>query len=113
MTLTTRLIVDLDKAPRNAQGLVEFSSDLYILRPKESARGNGAALVEISNRGGRGMVRFFNRGRGNDEYGDGFLMRHGFTLVWVGWQFDAASGLRLFAPVATDNGTADNRMGAL
>ena len=51
------------------------------------------------------MVRFFNRGRGNDEYGDGFLMREGFTLVWVGWQFDAASGLRLFAPVATDNGT--------
>lgn len=101
-----RTIVDLDKAPRNAQGLVEFSSDLYILRPKDLNRGNGSALLEISNRGGRGMVRYFNHGRGgaDGEFGDGFLMRHGFTLIWVGWQFDAADGLRLYAPVATDTG---------
>src|SRR6185503_1326314 len=36
-----RIVVDLDKAPRNAAGLVEFSSDLYVLRPKDAARGNG------------------------------------------------------------------------
>jgi hypothetical protein len=106
-----KTIVDVDKARRNAQGLVEFSSDLYILRPKDSNRGSGAALVEISNRGGRGMARFFNRGRGGaeGELGDGFLMRHGFTLVWVGWEFDVADGaqpLKLYAPIATDNGQA-------
>src|SRR4051794_30389645 len=39
-----RVVVDLDKAPVNANGLVEFSSDLYILRPKATP-GNGAALV--------------------------------------------------------------------
>jgi len=106
-----KTIVDVDKAPRNAEGLVEFSSDLYILRPKDANRGNGAALVEISNRGGRGMARFFNHGRGGaeGELGDGFLMRHGFTLVWVGWEFDVADSaqpLKLYAPIATDNGRA-------
>ena len=108
-----KIIVDLDKAQRNEQGLVEFSADLYILKPKDLNRGNGAALFEIPNRGGKAMVRFFNHARGSADptteadMGDGFLMRRGFTLVWLGWQFDAADGeraLRLYAPVATDNG---------
>ncbi|HEY7910760.1 MAG TPA: alpha/beta hydrolase domain-containing protein [Blastocatellia bacterium] len=108
-----RVIVDLDKAPRNARGNVEFSADLYILKPKDTARGNGAALVEIPNRGGKAMVRFFNHARNSldpateAEMGDGFLMRHGFTLVWIGWQFDTPrreGAMRLDAPVATDNG---------
>src|SRR5262245_20044844 len=32
------VIVDLDKAPTNAAGKVEFSSDLYVLRPLDAAR---------------------------------------------------------------------------
>ncbi|MFN8004325.1 MAG: alpha/beta hydrolase domain-containing protein [Acidobacteriota bacterium] len=108
-----KLIVDIDKAPRNAQGLVEFAADLFVLRPKDLARGNGAALLEVSNRGGKALVRYFNRGRGGNDFtteaeaGDGFLLRHGFTLVWVGWQFDVPDegrNLRLYAPVATANG---------
>src|ERR1700684_2831118 len=35
-----RIIADLDKAPRNGQGKVEFSADVFILRPKDAARGN-------------------------------------------------------------------------
>src|SRR5215510_428480 len=108
-----KISVDLGRAQRNEQGLVEFSADLYILRPKDLNRGNGAALFEIPNRGGKAMVRFFNQARGSAdptteaEMGDGFLMRRGFTLVWLGWQFDTPEGgraLRLYAPVATDNG---------
>ncbi|MGE0132152.1 MAG: alpha/beta hydrolase domain-containing protein [Blastocatellales bacterium] len=108
-----KIIVDLDKARRNEQGLVEFSADLYILRPKDLNRGNGAALFEIPNRGGKAMVRFFNHASGSTdptteaEMGDGFLMRRGFTLVWLGWQFDVLAGehlLRLYAPVVTNNG---------
>src|SRR5499433_3608414 len=108
-----KVIVDLGRAQRNEQGLVEFSADLFILRPKDLNRGNGAALLEIPNRGGKAMVRFFNHGRGGSDFtteaemGDGFLMRRGFTLVWLGWQFDTADearALRLYAPVATDNG---------
>src|SRR6185312_4734252 len=87
-----RVVADLDKAPVNATGLVEFSSDLYILRPKATP-GNGAALVDILNRGNKVVLNGFNRGGSHDpatenDLGDRFLLRFGYTLVWVGWEFD-------------------------
>ena len=54
-----KIIVDIDRAPRNAQGLVEFSADLYVLRPK-SRKSNGTALFEVSNRGGTGLLNMFD-----------------------------------------------------
>jgi hypothetical protein len=102
-----KAIVDLDLAPRGADGRVHFSADLFVLQPVDRARGNGALLFEISNRGNKGMLGMFNRARGSNnpetaaDLGDGFLMKEGYTLVWVGWQFDvAAPGLRLDAPRA-------------
>jgi hypothetical protein len=103
--LHNRQIVDLEKAPRNAKGEVEFSADLYLLKPKEMARGNQAVLFEVSNRGGRGILSLVNGREG--EYGDGFLMRQGYAIAWVGWEFDLSSTgehLRLSAPVAHDAG---------
>jgi hypothetical protein len=103
--LHNRQIVDLDKSPRNAQGEVEFSSDMYLLKPKDMAKGNQAVLFEVSNRGGRGILSIVN-GR-DGEYGDGFLMRQGYTVAWVGWEFDLSNQgehLRLSAPVAHDAG---------
>lgn len=105
-----RVIVDLDKAPRNAAGLVEFSADMYIVRPKDPERSNGSALVEVSNRGNRSLIRTFNRGGPNPDpssdgdLGDKFLMRFGFTLAWVGWEFDVAGDgrMRLQPPIAHD-----------
>ena len=44
-------IADIDKAPRNQDGLVEFSSDVFLLRPKDPKKGNGTVLYEVSNRG--------------------------------------------------------------
>jgi hypothetical protein len=101
--LHNRQIVDLDKAPRNAHGEVEFSADLYLLKPKDMAKGNQAVLFEVSNRGGRGILSLVN-GR-DGEFGDGFLMRQGYTIAWVGWEFDLSSQgerLRLSAPIAHD-----------
>jgi hypothetical protein len=103
--LHNRQIVDLDKAPRNAQGEVEFSADLYLLKPKDMAKGNQAVLFEVSNRGGRGILSLVN-GR-DGEFGDGFLMRQGYTIAWVGWEFDLSrqgEHLRLSAPIAHDPG---------
>lgn len=103
--LHNRQIVDLDKAPRNTHGEVEFSADLYLLKPKDMAKGNHAVLFEVSNRGGRGILSLVN-GREN-EYGDGFLMRQGYTVAWLGWEFDLSSQeerLRLTAPIAHDPG---------
>jgi hypothetical protein len=108
-----RIVTDLDKAPRNAAGKVEFSSDFFLIKPKRIERGNGAVLYEVSNRGGKGMLGFFNHATGSldpntrAEMGDGFLMRQGFTLLWVGWQFDPPKRpglLRVYPPVASENG---------
>src|SRR5580765_9120824 len=103
--LHNRQIVDLDKATRNANGEVEFSADLYLLKPKEMAKGNQSVLFEVSNRGGRGILSLVNGREG--EFGDGFLMRQGYTIAWVGWEFDLSihgERLRLSAPVAHDPG---------
>ncbi|PYR39137.1 MAG: hypothetical protein DMF90_00920 [Acidobacteria bacterium] len=108
-----RSVKDLEKATRNDKGRVEFSADFYLIKPKNIERGNRAVLFEVSNRGGKGMLGFFNRAAGSldpvsaAQIGDGFLMKQGFTLLWVGWQFDVPhrSGLmRLSAPPAMENG---------
>jgi hypothetical protein len=111
-----RQIVDLDKAPRNANGEVEFSADLYLIKPKEMSRGNGAVLFEVSNRGGRGILRLVNGGNASDELGDGFLMRQGYTVAWVGWQFDVADqgqNMRLYAPIAHGGAAGDQEIRGL
>jgi hypothetical protein len=108
-----KIIVDLDKAPRNAQGKVEFSSDLYIIKPKDPSRGNGVVFFDIVNRGNKALLGVFSRAaRAPDptteaEFGDAYLLQQGYTLVAVGWQFDVPQerGLVGFdAPIATDNG---------
>lgn len=105
-------IVDLDKADRDGTGAVAFSADLFILKPKRLERGNGALLLEVPNRGGKSLLRLLQHGSGSPDpttaaqIGDGFLFRQGFTLVWVGWQFDVPDephALRLEAPVARDS----------
>ncbi|MEN6536615.1 MAG: alpha/beta hydrolase domain-containing protein [Bryobacteraceae bacterium] len=108
-----RSIADIELAPRNHHGKVEFSADFYILRPVDPAKGNGTALFEVSNRGGRGLISTFDRalapGDPNSKgvFEDGFLLTQGFTLVWLGWQFDLQNDpklLRLYAPVPTEGG---------
>jgi Alpha/beta hydrolase domain len=108
-----RIIADLDKAPRNTQGKVEFSADLFILQPKDPSRGNGVLLFDVVNRGKLQVLVSFNRAKGSDdpateeEFGDGLLMREGYTIVAVGWEFDIPKKKNLVlldAPVATDNG---------
>lgn len=98
------VIADIDRAPKNASGKVAFSADLYILKPKDAARSNSVALVEIANRGNKGLLSFFNRTElrldpsTDADLGDRFLIEQGYTLVWVGWQFDVdRSGGRLKA----------------
>lgn len=94
------VIVDLDKAPRNAAGEVEFSADLVIVRPKQGR--NGTLFFEVGNRGGRSFVGLDPKTEADIR--DPFLLERGYTLAWVGWQFDVrpeAGRIRLYAPVAT------------
>ena len=90
-----RVIVDLDKAQRNAAGKIEMSADLVILKPRDATKGNGIALFDVVNRGRGVALSKFDAQAGAtgaaaaDEYGDGFLLNRGYTIVQVGWEFDA------------------------
>ncbi len=106
-----RMIQDIQLAPRNAAGLVEYVVDIEILRPRDAAKGNGVLLVEVVNRGNKLVLRNLNDGipaNGADmnavkSAGDGFLMEQGYTIIWFGWQADLVAGnnrVRLQAPVA-------------
>lgn len=108
------IITDLKLAPRNAEGMVEFSADIYCLKPRNPQRGNGTVLFEVSNRGNKGLITMFNMASNSGadpteaaQFGDAFLMERGFTLLWIGWQWDvpeAPGKMRLTAPKATNNG---------
>ena len=99
--LLNQVVVGLDRVTRNARGMVEATGDLVVLRPTNRQLGNGVALIDAANRGRHPAFSAlsFNRG-GSGPYGDGFLMREGYTIVWVGWEFDVPSDrpLRLHVP---------------
>ena len=106
-----QVIADLDLAPRNRDGKVEFSADLFILKPKDPARGNGVVFFDVVNRGRFRLLPTFDGAAAADDptteahFGDASLLQQGFTLVAVGWQFDVEDGLiGLDAPVPTRNG---------
>ena len=87
-------VTDIALAPRNAQGLVEFSGDFYLLKPVDMKKGNGKLLLDVPNRGRKVAIEMFNSTpRVPDpttakDFGNGFLMRQGYTVGWVGWQID-------------------------
>ncbi len=105
-------VADLDLAPRNAEGLVEFKAVLDIVKPVDLNRGNRRLLCDFSNRGNRGAFTRLNDGGGSDlskeSYaGNGFLNRLGYTVVWCGWQGDlvyTGNNLVAFLPEARQNG---------
>ncbi len=106
---SNRRLADLALAPRGKSGMVEFSADLYLLQPADPKRSNGTLLVEIPNRGGKSLLGRFCYARGSldprtaEDFGDAWLLDQGYTLVWIGWQWDVPAGnpllLRLHAPV--------------
>ena len=112
-------IVNLDNAPRNERGAVEYSCDVHILRPKDMGRGNGRVLYEAPNRGSKRALMFLNDApECNDPVslehaGNGFLKRWGYTWVTSGWQGDLVpwkDGMVLEVPVATEHGAPIQRL---
>ena len=108
-----KIIVNLDKAPVNRRGRVEYWSDFCILKPLDMARGNGKIFFDAPNRGSKRIVAFLNDAPQNNDpatlkdAGNGFLMRQGYSIVWCGWQGDLMplkNWLVMEVPVATDNG---------
>ncbi|MXZ70331.1 MAG: hypothetical protein F4Z04_02295 [Acidobacteria bacterium] len=105
-------IVDLQNAPRNADGLVEYTFEVDILKPVDITRGNGVLVYEINNRGRNIVLGYFHEagpGYAADNAGSAFLMDQGYTYVSSGWLHGAPGAgsprpvLATF-PLATDNG---------
>ena len=112
------VIVNLDKAPRNAAGRVEYEADFFMLRPADAARGNRKIIYDVTNRG-RMYIHWrlmdarlsspaaMNDPRTLQDAGSGLFLRMGYTLVWSGWDPDAPrsnNGLAMKPVIATNGG---------
>ena len=109
-------VFDLERAPRNSAGKIEFSADTVILRPVDPSRGNHQLFFEVNNRGNKIALIMLNdtppTANNNNpitasDFGNGFLMRQGYVVAWVGWGADIAPGgsrLLVNFPIAIENG---------
>jgi hypothetical protein len=107
-----RDVIDLEYAPLNERGRVEYYADLFILAPADPNKSNGALLYDVNNRGEMRALGFFNNARMSNnpqsqaDAGNGFLFRNGFTIVWSGWNGELLPNkarLRLFPPLASNS----------
>ena len=107
------IIQDLNLAPRNARGMVEYSTELEILKPADMSRGSGTLLFEVVNRGNKLVFGNFHDGvsgpaadrNGLRIPGDGFLLKEGHTIIWWGWEMDVRAGQNrvLMPPIVARN----------
>jgi hypothetical protein len=108
-------IADLVLAPRDPQGRVHFSAEFLMLRPTDPTRANGTLVYEVNNRGRIAILAQLNEAPAHNDpnnvadFGNGFLLQHGFTLLWSAWAWDVESDLReqrlvLTPPIASELG---------
>src|ERR1700722_10767 len=106
-------VVDLDKAPVDDRGMVRFTADFMILKPREMERGNRRVFYDYGNRGHKRALQFFNDAPHSNapislaHAGNGFFMRRGYAVAWLAWEGDMLPGdgrMVLDVPVASDNG---------
>ena len=104
-------ITDIENAPTDKDGLVRFIGDFSILKPVDPERGNRRVFFDYGNRANKRMLQFFNDALASNDprtlahAGNGFLMRRGYTVVWLAWQGDLLPGngrLVLDLPVARE-----------
>ncbi|WP_233839234.1 alpha/beta hydrolase domain-containing protein [Paraburkholderia sp. ZP32-5] len=104
-------VVDIDKAARNENGLVVYRAGFNLLKPIDISKSNGRLFFDYGNRGNKRALQFFNDAKPGNlpvdavHAGNGFLMRRGYVIAWLGWQGDLLPGegrLVLEAPTATD-----------
>jgi hypothetical protein len=79
------VITDIDKAPHNARGMVEFSSPFMILKPADMAKGNHKIFSTVNNRGNDGLLSATGVVPGSFNE---LLLKQGYTVVDVGWEGD-------------------------
>ena len=108
-----RGIVNLERAPRNARGRVEYEVEWFMLRPADPAKGNGKLIYDVTNRGRKFLLHWVldapaqavgavNDPRSAQDAGNALFLRQGYVLLWSGWDPDAPktnNGMAMKAPV--------------
>ena len=102
------VITDIELAPRNGNGMVEYSMDIYILKPVDLSRGNHKLVIDVNNRGTKRIGQINGSPVMNDpttavDTGEAFFMERGYSLAWNGWDISASLGddrLTITVPVA-------------
>jgi hypothetical protein len=98
----TEQIPDIEKAPKNANGQVEYSAKISLIFPKDPKHGNRALLVDIPNRGRPYALAIYNSPRdepfeaGAFDVGTGFLQDRGFSVAEVYWELGQGAELPSF-----------------
>jgi hypothetical protein len=104
-----RTIVDLESVSRDSIGEVSFASEFCLVQPEDPEASNGGLLVVVPNRGRIGVIPLSGAPMpavmsAHIDLGDGFLLAEGWSILWVGWQWDVirrAGMVGLLAPEAT------------
>src|SRR3984893_10251748 len=111
-----RVIADLDKAPSNRHGMIEYETDFFILRPAELQRANSILVYDVTNRGRKMILNLLDDASGNadtnnpktpQDIGLGFTLGRGYSLVWSGWDSGAPranNGMTARLPPSLENG---------
>ena len=105
------VITDIQLAPVNERGMVEYSTDIFILKPVNMGLGNRRVLLDFNNRGGMRVgllndARAMNNPSSAEDAGTGFVMELGYAVVGNGWDISASGhdSMTIKVPVATNNG---------
>lgn len=77
------IITDLQLAPRNARGMVEYSATFLLAKPLDMAHASGVLLYEVPNRGNSALVRLTTDPGAIADY-----FRRGHVVLTSGWQGD-------------------------
>ncbi len=101
-------ITDLQFAPLNQNGHVEFVSEFELLKPVDLSLGNHRLLYDVLNRGNKTVMGAMNMAWGNTlRPGSGYLMTQGYSVLWSGWNWDVRDEngwLQIEVPIATRDG---------
>lgn len=103
-----KVITDIGLAARNADGMVEYSMDVFVLRPIDQPKGNQRLLLDFNNRGQMRLGRLNDGTVTSDpvsaaDAGNGFVMRHGFAIAGNGWDYGATgtANMKIAVPQLT------------
>jgi hypothetical protein len=93
------VIQDLSLAPVNARGMVEYSADFTMLKPKDMSKANGVLRYDAPNRGN--ILTALNLAA---QPSDALYLESGYVLLYSAWQGDVPKSnpnrLTVTVPVA-------------